>query len=174
MRVNRALPGRLLCGCACLFSFSLLGQTLLHPGAPGPQPLSSDQAGPKAENPLRTSDASILTDDAAFNFKAVVETRSVLLSWTIRNGYYLYQSKLEFTDSNGRHLTAKLPSATKMVDEFLGESLVYFDTLQVLLPLADKVENYPANYSVTVQYQGCAKDRYCYPPQTKTLSLSAP
>ncbi len=173
MRVNRVVCGIFLLCCACLNSLSLQAQTLLTPSS-RPKPLSSEQPSSNPDNPLHTSNAGILTVDAAFGFKAVVEANALLLSWAIQPGYYLYQSKLDFNDSQGKHFTVELPRAEKIVDEFLGESLIYVDSLQVRIPLARLIQNNRSSYSLTVQFQGCAKDRYCYPPQTKTIPMTLP
>jgi thiol:disulfide interchange protein DsbD len=153
MRVNQALALTWLACCACCcFPLAVSAQALR----------------------TITTDTGILDADTAFGFKPVINSNSVLLNWAIKPGYYLYQSKLAFTDSNGKAWSTELPPATPIVDEFLGESRVYFDSLQLRLPLPRNPVQTPANYSLTVQFQGCAKDRYCYPPQTRTIPLGLP
>ena len=173
MRVNRVVSTTSLWCCAVLYSISLPAQTLLTP-RPAPKTLSSEQLNSRPGSLLHSADPGILSADAAFNFTTLTESRSVLLSWSIQPGYYLYQSQFNFSDSEGRRFSVELPPATKIVDEFLGESMVYFDSVQLRLPLVGKDGKFPATYSFTVQFQGCAKDRYCYPPQTKVITAMVP
>ena len=173
MRVKRALAGTLLLCSACFYLHPLPAQTLLVP-AKGLKPQSSEISTPARDEQLKTPDQGIPSADIAFGFKALVETGGVLFDWTIQPGYYLYQSKLAFSDSEGRRFTVALPQAASIVDEFVGESLVYYDSLQVRLPLAELARKQPPDYSLTVVFQGCAKDRYCYPPQTRTIALNRP
>ncbi len=173
MRARRALAGTLLSSCACFHSLLLPAQTLLVPPKVL-KPQSSEVTTQAPAGQLQTLEQGILPADTAFGFKALVETGSVSISWAIQPGYYLYQSKLAFSDSEGRHYAAELPPATRIIDEFVGESLVYFDLLQVRLPLPEPTPKQPANYSLTVVFQGCAKDRYCYPPQSRTIPLIRP
>jgi len=173
MRVKQALACSLLAGCACCYPLALSAQALHTPTA-GPKPLSSEQSTPKPAGQLLSTNKGILDADSAFGFRSVINSDSVLLNWTIQAGYYLYQSKLAFTDSNGKTWTSELPPATTIVDEFMGESRVYYDALQLRLPLPRNPLPAPANYSLSVQFQGCAKDRYCYPPQIRTIPLASP
>jgi len=67
----------------------------------------------------------------------------------------------------------ELPAAITIEDKFFGNVDVYFDRLLHRFPLsALKVQNHSVTFEL--QYQGCAKDLYCYPMQHQTVTLSLP
>ena len=89
-------------------------------------------------------------------------------------GYYLYQKKLEVQDDKGHLLPLTLPPASTLTDEFEGESKVYFDTLLITLPLENVPKSPQGGLVLKVLYQGCAQDRYCYPPVSRKITLNRP
>jgi thiol:disulfide interchange protein DsbD len=130
---------------------------------------------PGLSSPLATkpSSTAILPVDQAFRFSAVIDgSQHILLSWSMRPGYYLYQQKLEVQNSEGHRLVLTLPPAETLTDEFTGESKVYFDSLQIVLPIQDVAKPLPGSLKLKVIYQGCAQDRYCYPLVSRQITLN--
>lgn len=110
----------------------------------------------------------------AFALSALVELPDrVLLLWDIEEGYYLYRKSLALTPlSGGERIGApELPTGKQVVDEFFGEVEIYRDQLRISLPLA---AGPAAELELSIQYQGCAEDRYCYPLQESTVRLALP
>lgn len=153
------------------------GQTLQSKQAlPGLNPLSSDSVSSAQANPLNGASAEVLPVDEAFVLTAFIEgDRNLILSWAIQPGHYLYQDKLALLNTKGQSLMLVLPPATALTDEFFGETHVYFDAVRVSLPLST-IGLEPSNgaLALELQFQGCAKDRYCYPPQQKALQITLP
>ena len=138
-------------------------------------PQSSDIVANPATLPrLGTVANEVLPVDTAFALTTVIEGgNDLLLSWTILPGYYLYRDKLELLDANGQPLAPALPQAEAITDEFFGATFIYENALAIRLPLAG-LQSPTGRITLGVQYQGCAKDRYCYPPQQRTIDLTLP
>ena len=92
------------------------------------------------------------------------ESGGVVLRWDIAPGYYLYQERLRFTGLPPGS-EPELPLGEPYHDEFFGDSRIYRDSLEVVIPAADIA-------SLELGWQGCADAGLCYPPQTRTLELS--
>ncbi len=80
------------------------------------------------------------------------------LRWDIPEQYYLYQHKIE-VKQGAEQLKLDLPPAEKLYDENYGQVQVYYQQLKLNIPTQ-------AGQKYQVTWQGCAKDRICYPPQT--------
>src|SRR5690606_6798737 len=92
------------------------------------------------------------------------ENGATLLHWRIAPGYYLYQQRLQF-DGLPPERQPPLPEGEPYSDEFFGDSQIYRDSLELLIPPG-------AENSVRLGWQGCADAGLCYPPQTREVSLS--
>ncbi|MGF6395564.1 protein-disulfide reductase DsbD [Pseudomonas plecoglossicida] len=120
-------------------------------------------AGPLQANPfdvkpdfLPVNQAFVLTHDRQADGQ-------VRLFFQIKQGYYLYQKRLKF-DGLPAEQQPQLPPALNHHDEFFGDSAVYRDQLELLLP-AD------AQGQLRLGWQGCADAGLCYPPQTTVIDL---
>ena len=93
------------------------------------------------------------------------------LNWTIAPGYYLYKKSIMVkTQRQQFELGKQLPLATEIEDEFFGKVEVYFDRLELQLPLAGSEQV----LNLELSYQGCATGRYCYPPVSKLITVQLP
>ncbi|EKM94364.1 protein-disulfide reductase [Stutzerimonas degradans] len=92
------------------------------------------------------------------------ENGATLLHWRIAPGYYLYQQRLQF-DGLPPERQPPLPEGEPYSDEFFGDSQIYRDSLELLIPPG-------AENSVRLGWQGCADAGLCYPPQTREVSLT--
>lgn len=121
-----------------------------------------------------TSSNEPLPVDKAFAFSADQrDPQTLLLSWRVANGNYLYRDKFEFEIVDNPAVTvgeARLPEGENKHDEYFGLTEVYPFDVQIDLPL-----NRPAvAQSVTLQvtYQGCSETfNICYPPEKKTVQF---
>jgi thioredoxin:protein disulfide reductase len=115
---------------------------------------------------------SVLSATEAFKFKSLVlGNKHLQLSWEIAPNHYLYRDKFSLASPDNLTIKLSLPPATKLNDEFFGETSVYFNAVSINIPLNALAQIANAPLQLTVQFQGCAKDRYCYPLQTQTLTL---
>ncbi|MBN8726937.1 MAG: protein-disulfide reductase DsbD [Xanthomonadales bacterium] len=113
----------------------------------------------------------------AFRFEAIVNgPGEILARWTMAPGYYLYRDKsaLTLTGADGVRLGAPAwPRGTDHADEYFGQTTVYFDQVEVAVPLArDGGAAQPL--TLVAQYQGCEADGICYPVMTQDVPLSLP
>ncbi|MFZ3153001.1 protein-disulfide reductase DsbD [Pseudomonas sp.] len=97
-------------------------------------------------------------------------SESVKLRFVAAEGYYLYKHRFSFSSepadiSLGQ---AVLPAGQAKHDEYFGDVEVYYEVLDVEVPL-DNPDNRPFNLSVN--YQGCADKGLCYPPETEVLAI---
>lgn len=97
---------------------------------------------------------------------------SIKLRFANAEGYYLYKHRFQFrTEPADIALgDAQLPAGKHKTDEYFGDVEVYYEVLDVDLPL-----NNPSNrpFKLLVTYQGCADKGLCYPPETETLQIGA-
>lgn len=104
------------------------------------------------------AEVSLLPVEQAFQFSSEsLSTTQAQLSWKIAPKYYLYQHKFSVSE-NGKPLRLDLPKAVSQHDENFGITAVYFDHITT------SIHTLP-NKTYSVAWQGCAKDRLCYPPQ---------
>ena len=107
--------------------------------------------------------------DQAFAFDFQQNQHDVNLTWQVKDGYYLYRKQVQVTPANASIAPLQLPNGEWHSDEFYGKSEIYRHSLTV--PVALTQAN--AGATLTVTYQGCADAGFCYPPETKTVPLSA-
>lgn len=105
------------------------------------------------------AETPLLSAKDAFPFTVESTTEhSAQLHWDIPEHYYIYQHKFEVKQA-GQVLKLELPPAHDLYDENYGHTQVYYQQVQFDL-------NTQASQTYQVTWQGCAKDRICYPPQT--------
>lgn len=119
---------------------------------------------------------ALLPADEAFRFEASVEDSNALrLSWQIAKGYYLYRNQLKVEKLAGEVQLGQLqlpPGELKQDPEF-GPTEVYHRSVSAILPLQRSTAE-AIQLELKVRYQGCAERGVCYPPQTKTVTLTLP
>lgn len=108
---------------------------------------------------IAQAEAPLLSPEQAFPLSiSSVTQQQTELSWEIPQNYYLYQHKVELKQGS-QPMTLQLPPAEDLYDENYGHTQVYYQQLKVQIPTQ-------AGQTYQVSWQGCAKDRLCYPPQT--------
>ncbi|NOI30634.1 protein-disulfide reductase DsbD [Vibrio coralliilyticus] len=107
--------------------------------------------------------------DQAFPFNAYQQGDKVFLDWQVKQDYYLYQHRLSVSGENVAVGELKMEDGQPYKDEFFGEVNIYTTPLFVEVPLAD----YQDGARLIVQYQGCAKAGFCYPPETRVVDLTS-
>ena len=99
----------------------------------------------------------------------------VRLDWSIRDGYYLYRSRLKVATADG--IVAgklQLPAGLIKMDPYFGREEIYRHAVTGILPLERKSGAAAGDVSLIVTYQGCADAGLCYPPITKTINVYLP
>lgn len=121
-----------------------------------------------------------LPPEQAFTSEAIaLDGNTLLLRLTPARGYYIYRDKLSARLDAGTGLSAslpppaRLPKATPYRDEHFGNVAVYFDQVEIRLPVA-RTNPRAASGTLTVGLQGCQDNGICYPPMTRQLAVSLP
>lgn len=110
--------------------------------------------------------APLLTPEQAFAFSVEsTQTDQARLRWEIQPNYYLYQHKFEVQQGN-QAVALDLPKAVDQYDENYGHSQVYYQQAEFEISTQ-------ASQHYRVTWQGCAKDRICYPPQNIEFQTDA-
>jgi len=121
-------------------------------------------------------DDELLPVDQAFAFKASVDADGrIHADWKIADGYYLYKDKFHFSSADGGASLGKadFPPAKVKHDEIFGTVETYRNKVNIGIPVI-RQPGAGNPLSFTAVYQGCADIGVCYPPQTKTVSLTLP
>ncbi|MEB5837982.1 protein-disulfide reductase DsbD [Pantoea dispersa] len=107
--------------------------------------------------------------DQAFGFDFSQQGHQLTLSWKVKDGYYLYRQQFHISAQHAQLAPVTLPPGQPHEDEFYGKSEIY--PQDVKLPITLRQANAGATLSVT--YQGCAAAGFCYPPETRSVPLTA-
>jgi thiol:disulfide interchange protein DsbD len=126
--------------------------------------------------PGHSGSQDALPEDEAFRFEAIATASDrVLVRLSVAPGYYLYRDKTRFrTDSAGvRFLAPEWPAAQTHTDAHFGEVQVYFESIEVPLPV---VRDATAAQSIVLdaEFQGCKDQGICYPVMRRSLTLELP
>ena len=124
-----------------------------------------------------TGRALPLPEAQAFQLEIVAMNAGELLArFTSHPGYYLYQHTVEFeivSEPSVQVSGLDFPQALPKTDEFFGDTLVYYD--QVEIPVLLSRPAGPAQtVSVLARFQGCQEDGICYPPMERVISVDLP
>ncbi len=126
------------------------------------------------------SDAAPLPPEQAYASEVIaLDGNTLLLRLTPAPGYYLYRDKLSVSLQAGKGLAAALPPKAKMPaarayhDEHFGDVAVYFDQVEIPLPVSRSTEA-AATGTLVLGLQGCQDGGICYPPMTRRLPVTLP
>ena len=114
-------------------------------------------------------------DAIQVNALALPEEQAILVSFSLYPHVYLYRHKLAFRllDTHGNLLNDfadyQPPAGKPKVDEIFGDVEVYYDFVEMQLPLASVPL---VDAILEVKSQGCLEDVLCYPPRTSKLPIS--
>jgi thiol:disulfide interchange protein DsbD len=127
-----------------------------------------------------TTDAAPLPVERAFTTEVIADGgNTLLLRLTPAKGYYIYRDKLSLKLDAGKGLSAmlpppaKLPQATPYRDEHFGNVAVYFDQVEIAVPVTRTVTD-AAKGTLVLGLQGCQDGGICYPPMTRRLAVALP
>ncbi|CAH0524410.1 protein-disulfide reductase DsbD [Vibrio hippocampi] len=106
--------------------------------------------------------------DEAFAFNFYQQDNRLFLDWQVKEDYYLYQERLNISGQNLTIDNISYPDGTPYQDEFFGDVHIYTEPLFAEVTLSQ----YQPGSQVIVQYQGCAKAGFCYPPETRVIDIA--
>lgn len=120
--------------------------------------------------PSPTKALEPLPVEQAFKFTPTIDSQSgtLTLSWQIAPQHYLYQNKIHVYDlgADKKPVPFTLPKSQVIADSLLGEQLVYKDSLMFTVKAPEKTT------TLSIQYQGCSAEGFCYPPQTLSYVIN--
>ena len=117
-----------------------------------------------------------LPEEQAFGFDAIAsDGNRLLLRFTPAPGYYLYRDRSAFKlDADGIAAgSPQWPKGATHRDEHFGDVIVYFDQVEVPLPL-QRVRANAQTVTLRATFQGCQNNGICYPPMTRTVRIALP
>ncbi len=118
-----------------------------------------------------------LPSEQAFGFDAIAsDGNTLLLRFTPAPGYYLYRDRTSLKLEGSTGVLAdkpRWPAAQSHRDEHFGDVSVYFNQVEVPLPLR-RTRTEAVDSTLVVTFQGCQTDGICYPPMTRRVKLSIP
>jgi thiol:disulfide interchange protein DsbD len=119
---------------------------------------------------------SFLPPDQAFGMEvSALDDHTLLASFRITPGYYLYRDKVVFniTDLGVKVANVTMPRGEMKHDANFGDMEVFHQSFQAQLKL-DRGGKAAQNISLQATYQGCSEQGLCYPPINKTINLALP
>ena len=146
------------------FAFSLLLLCFSFLSAPAMALFDNSNSTPSFAN---NNNTFVAVDDA-FRFNALQQGNRVFLDWQVKDGYYLYQHRISVSGENVTLGDIEMRDGQPYKDEFFGEVNIYTTPLFIEVPLSD----YQQGARLIVQYQGCAKAGFCYPPETRVVDIT--
>lgn len=147
------------------FALSLLLLCISVVSAPALALFGQSNSAPSFGNSSNT----FVPVDQAFPFNAFQQGDQVLIDWQVKEDYYLYQHRISISGENVTIGNVEMRDGEPYKDEFFGDVNIYTTPLFVEVPLAD----YQDGARLIVQYQGCAKAGFCYPPETRVVDLTS-
>jgi thiol:disulfide interchange protein DsbD len=120
--------------------------------------------------------SDFLPPDEAFKpYVEAIDGNTVEVSFQIAAGYYLYKDKISASSNSESARLGRLELPTGIVhsDEYFGDTEVFYDEVFGKVSLARATPE-AMDLEIEVGFQGCADGGICYPPITRTLSVSLP
>jgi len=121
-------------------------------------------------------DAAPLPAEQAFTSELIaLDGNTLLLRLTPARGYYLYRDNRDRTrfrlDADGiAPGKPQWPAGRTHRDEHFGDVAVYFDQVEIPLPVT-RTTTAAARTTLVLGLQGCQTDGICYPPMTRTVDV---
>ena len=121
---------------------------------------------------LNTFALDPLPVDNAFPHTVEIQGKEISLQFSMRDDYYMHQHAFKFVgDDNFTLGEFEFPEAKSKYDEFVGDTLVYDQDIELRIPFSIKNRS-AKNIVFTYTFQGCLTDGICYPPTTRNAVLS--
>src|SRR3990167_1152820 len=125
---------------------------------------------------LLSSMASAITPPPADDvFQAEVkpvDPNSFFITWKIKAGYFLYADRIQLSVEQTTHFTIgslQFPPTLTKTDRLGHTYPVYRDELVLPVPVLGQQTG---SSFLSIAFQGCADDGFCYPPETRRVQLT--
>ncbi|MEF1289363.1 protein-disulfide reductase DsbD [Vibrio sp. M260118] len=118
--------------------------------------------------PIFSNRNTFVPVDQAFPFNFFQQGNRIFLDWQVKDDYYLYQQRISISGESLTLGNIEMRDGEPYHDEFFGDVNIYTTPLFVEVPLS----NYQQGARLIVQYQGCAKAGFCYPPETRIIDIT--
>ena len=114
--------------------------------------------------------------ESAFVLDVTFEGNVLKANWNIAPDCYLYQNSIKFTlnaSDKTEHLPINsFPDGIEINDPTFGNLITYQHALSLNVDLSKALQKTNQSLSIlTIEYQGCAKSGFCYPPVVKSFDL---
>jgi thiol:disulfide interchange protein DsbD len=122
-----------------------------------------------SDSSLFSNENEFLKAEQAFLLNFQQKDNNLNISFDIAPGYYLYKKQFKFSSEQASYNSVSLPQGVDHQDQFFGAQQIYTEQLNfdVLLTKVNK------NAEFLITYQGCAEKGLCYPPITKSITLTS-
>jgi thiol:disulfide interchange protein DsbD len=120
--------------------------------------------------------ADLLPSEQAFNFTAKMKNAgTLLLSWDIADGCYLYRHKFKFISLTPGIKVGEqfFPASESKHDALFGYVEIFRNHLEVAVPLQREVPKLN-KLILEAHFQGCSEAGVCYMPSQQTVSVDLP
>lgn len=130
-------------------------------------PTAKVTAEPINLNALLGNQEEVLPVDEAFKLTAEILDNTVIVKFEIENGYYMYRERFGFSAENATIGEPMMADGVEKDDPYFGLTEVYKVFYEASVPFTSNAQT----LVFTVDFQGCATDRLCYPPTSRTVEL---
>ncbi|HEY8010494.1 MAG TPA: protein-disulfide reductase DsbD [Rudaea sp.] len=137
-------------------------------------PVAQALAGGASTSIAAAGNSEPLPVEKAFVYEAIATgPNEILARFTMPKGYYLYRDKTRFSATDATLGTPRWPPGTLHKDENFGATTVYFDQVEIPIPVMRK-NTAAQTLSLTAHFQGCLEGSVCYPLTTRALDVALP
>lgn len=101
-----------------------------------------------------------------------IDPNTFVLHWQVKPGYFLYSERIKLVEAKNSNIhlgNTRFPQPLQKTDQLGRQYTVYRD--QLIVPVAILGEH-PGESLIKLQFQGCADDGFCYPPETRHIKLT--
>lgn len=130
---------------------------------------AAGHAAPQPGKDPLSSKVEFVGVDQAFVLSARRADRQLVVRWDMPDGYYLYRHAFSVQGDVARLGQIVVPAGERKVDEYFGDSEVYYGRVELTVPIDAAAEPALGRSRVHVTYQGCADYGLCYPPQRRSI-----
>lgn len=111
--------------------------------------------------------------DEVFLYAASATADTLLVTWDIEPGHYLYRDKMKFAAPGAELGAPRFPAGAVHADEFFGEQIIFRGRTVIEIPYTVTAPA-PAALELELRSQGCADWGLCYPPQRWAATVELP
>ncbi len=110
-----------------------------------------------------------LPAEQAFTLSISIKNpKEIIAEWHIAPGYYLYRDRIYFTFQPNVASDIRFPQGDLQYSADRGRYEVYSGNVMIPIFLNTKA----TSVQLSVNYQGCSSDKFCYPPMKRNITLN--